>query len=152
MRRQRDRSGHLADNRLVRRARSARGGPDLSRQRRPGQSPRAYAHQSKNRQLEIDAAEIRIRAERRLGELLIEQKAIVGLNTGAAAGGEKEGPRGNYTEPRDARPTLSDIGVDKKLSSHAQKVAAIPAAGALILPKAWHQRIPFAGKVPNSPR
>jgi hypothetical protein len=31
---------------------------------------RAYAHQSKNRQLEIDAAEIRIRAERRLGQLL----------------------------------------------------------------------------------
>lgn len=26
------------------------------------------------------------------------------------------------------RPTLADIGVDKKLSSHAQKVAAIPAA------------------------
>jgi hypothetical protein len=31
---------------------------------------RAYAKQAKNKQLEIDAAEIRIRAERRLGELM----------------------------------------------------------------------------------
>lgn len=83
---------------------------------------RAYAHQSKNRQLEIDAAEIRIRAERRLGELLIEQKATVGLNTGAAGIGTSAVPKENRT------PTLADIGVDKKLSSHAQKVAAIPEA------------------------
>src|SRR5690606_23443592 len=39
---------------------------------------RVYAHQAKNRQLEIDAAEIRIRAERRLGELIVEQKETVG--------------------------------------------------------------------------
>lgn len=83
---------------------------------------RAYAHQSKNRQLEIDAAEIRIRAERLLGELLIEQKATIGLNTGAAGIGTSAVPKENRT------PTLSDIGVDKKLSSHAQKVAAIPVA------------------------
>ena len=36
---------------------------------------RAYAKQAKNRQLEIDAAEIRIRAERRVGELIFRQKA-----------------------------------------------------------------------------
>jgi hypothetical protein len=86
---------------------------------------RAYAHQSKNRQLEIDAAEIRIRAERRLGELLVEQKATVGLNRGLVG----RAVSGSFVEPlKDTRPTLADIGVDKKLSSHAQRVAAIPAA------------------------
>src|SRR5690242_11523246 len=44
---------------------------------------RIYGMQAKNKALEIDAAEIRIRAERRLGELLNEQKSGPGLNTGA---------------------------------------------------------------------
>ena len=77
----------------------------------------ANAHQSRNHQLEIDAAEIRIRAERRLGELLVEQKATVGLNRGAAGIGTSAVPQENRT------PTLADIGVDKKLSSHAQRYA-----------------------------
>lgn len=86
---------------------------------------RAYAHQSKNRQLEIDAAEIRIRAERRLGELLIEQKATVGLATGGRPAKETPAaPEGVYGDT----PSLAEIGVSYKLSSHAQKVAAIPAA------------------------
>lgn len=86
---------------------------------------RAYAHQSKNRQLEIDAAEIRIRAERRLGELLIEQKATVGLNSGGRPAKETPPHREGVW---DESPALADIGVSYKLSSHAQKVAAIPEA------------------------
>lgn len=86
---------------------------------------RAYAHQSKNRQLEIDAAEIRIRAERRLGELLIEQKATVGLNSGGRPAKETPPHREGVC---DESPALADIGVSYKLSSHAQKVAAIPEA------------------------
>ena len=83
----------------------------------------AYAKQAKNRQMETDATEIRIRAERRLGEMLAE----VPKNTGAAGGGKKTGPRGTFTEPRDTTPTLADIGVDKKLSARSQKLAAVPA-------------------------
>lgn len=87
---------------------------------------RAYARQAKNKQLEVDAAEIRLRAERKLGELIQKQKETVGLNRGAAAGGKKDGPRGAYTEPRDSAPTLAEAGIDKKLSSRAQKLAAVP--------------------------
>ena len=87
---------------------------------------KAYAKQAKNKWLEIDCAEIRMRAERRLGELIIAQKETVGLNKGAAGGGTKEGPRGAYVEPRDSTPTLAEAGIDKKLSSHSQKLAAVP--------------------------
>ena len=87
-----------------------------------------YAHQAKNRGLEIDAAEIRMRAERRLGEMITTQKETVGLNKGAAGGGKKESPRGPYVEPRDTLPKLADVGIDKRLSSRAQKMAAVPEA------------------------
>ena len=40
---------------------------------------RAYAKQARNRGLEVDAAEIRIKAERRLGELIKAQRETVGL-------------------------------------------------------------------------
>ncbi len=43
---------------------------------------RAYAKQARDRSLEVDAAEIRIKAERRLGELIRAQKETVGLNKG----------------------------------------------------------------------
>ena len=63
-----------------------------------------------NKQLEIDAAEIRIRAERRLGELIEEQKKTVGLNRGAkgskVTGSERE-------LVGDTRPTLTDAGILK---------------------------------------
>ena len=42
----------------------------------------AYARQAKNRQLEADAAEIRMRSTRRLGEMVDEQRRTVGLNRG----------------------------------------------------------------------
>jgi hypothetical protein len=52
--------------------------------------------------------------------LLVEQKATVGLNRGAAGIGTSAVVRDDRT------PTLADIGVSKDLSSHAQRVAAIP--------------------------
>lgn len=38
---------------------------------------RAFAKQAKDRTLELDAAEIRIRAERRLGEIISAQKKTI---------------------------------------------------------------------------
>ena len=42
----------------------------------------AYARQAKNKDLEADAVEIRMRATRRLGQLIAEQKQTVGLAKG----------------------------------------------------------------------
>ena len=82
---------------------------------------RAYARQTKNRQGEIDMAEIRMRAERRLGELITAQKETVGL---APAGRPRK--FGSDEEPISRPPTLAEAGIDKKLSSRAQKLAAVP--------------------------
>lgn len=86
---------------------------------------KAAARIAKNKQLEVDAAEIRIRAERRLGEMLQEQKATVGLASGGEHGGRKK-KDGSREEPSNVRPTLEAAGIDKKLSSRAQKLAAVP--------------------------
>ena len=81
----------------------------------------AYARQAKNRQMEIDAAEIRIRAERRLGELMAAQKATVGVAKGVLRRGVASTPR----EPT-APPTLAEAGIDKNLAKRAQSYAAVP--------------------------
>lgn len=81
---------------------------------------RAYAKQAKNKQLEIDASEIRFRAERRIGELMASQKESVGLNQGTLR-------RGSEMDPRDEKPTLAEAGIDKHLADRARKYAAVPA-------------------------
>ena len=87
---------------------------------------REYARRAKNRTLEIDAAQIRMRAERRLGEMIIEQKATVGLNRGrAGAGRPRLGCSDDEPPKPDERPTLEQAGIDRKLSSRAQRVAEI---------------------------
>ena len=82
---------------------------------------RAYARQAKNKQMEVEASEIRFRAERRLGELIAAQKATVGLATG---GGDTS--NGSRKVPMQMPPTLAEAGSDKKLSARAQQYAAIP--------------------------
>jgi hypothetical protein len=80
----------------------------------------AYARQAKNRDLEANAVVLRVRAERRLGEMLTIQKKTVGL----AKPGRKPAI-GSRAEPISA-PTLAEAGIDKKLSARAQKIAAMP--------------------------
>ena len=84
----------------------------------------AYGRMAKDRTLEVDAAEIRIRAERRLGEMLAAQKADGGLDPAASL------KRGSVVVTHDhGKPaTLSDAGISKDLSSRAQKLAAVPEA------------------------
>jgi N6-adenosine-specific RNA methylase IME4 len=99
------------------------------------------ARQAKNRQAEADAYELRVRAERKLGEMIVEQKATVGLatggqpyqrkSTGAAAVPVAVQPvpeTGSAAAPVSKPGTLAEAGIDKKLSSKAQKMSAIPPA------------------------
>jgi N6-adenosine-specific RNA methylase IME4 len=88
----------------------------------------AYARQAKNRDLEADAVEIRMRATRKLDQLRQAQKESVGLNSGAAGGGEKTGPRGLLVNPRDLRPTLAMQGIDKNLAHQARVLGAMDEA------------------------
>ena len=82
----------------------------------------AYARQAKNRQMEIDAAEIRIRVERRLGELMAAQKARVGA---AKGGGDQKSDHRVGKKPGDL-PTLGEAGIDKNLAHRARTYAAVP--------------------------
>lgn len=94
--------------------------------RSKAEAMRAYARQAKDRDMEIAAAQIRFRAERRLGELIIAQKETVGLNRGGGTGANQH--RAARSEPEQAAdepPTLEQAGIDRKLSSRAQRMAAI---------------------------
>lgn len=98
---------------------------------------RIYAMQSKNKSLEVDAAEIRIRAERRLGEMIIVQKADGGLNTG----GRPENKPVTAGDRLNSTPTLAEIGIDKNLSSRAQKMASVPTAEFEAEVGEWRDRV-----------
>jgi hypothetical protein len=87
----------------------------------------AYGRMAKDRTLEVDAAEIRIRAERRLGELIAAQRAWPGLAKGTRGQKLTRVSGGAVAEPpENDAPTLAQAGINKKLSSRAQKLAAVP--------------------------
>ena len=108
----------------------------------------AYGRMAKDKTLEIDASEIRIRAERRLGEMLTAQKENGGLNTGAAgAAGPGRGNK-NAVVSNDRvfkAPKLADAGISKDLSSRAQKLAAVPEAEFEAEVGAWRERVSAEG-------
>ena len=76
------------------------------------------------------------RPSRALGVLgvLRAQKETVGLNPGTLR-------RGSKREPRDNRPTLAAAGIDKKLSSRAQKFAAVPEDSFEAMLGTWRERV-----------
>lgn len=84
---------------------------------------RAYARQAKNKQLEVHAAEIRIRAERRIGELMAAQRDAGLLSSGAQGTGSNQYEVRVSAQPA---PTLAEAGIDKNLADRARKYAAIP--------------------------
>jgi N6-adenosine-specific RNA methylase IME4 len=77
----------------------------------------AYARQAKNRDLEADAIEIRLRATRRLDQMRQAQKETVGLAkpTGSNQHRVKEQPNA----------TLASQGIDKNLAHQARTLGAL---------------------------
>jgi hypothetical protein len=79
---------------------------------------RLYAMQARDRVLIDQATEIRLRAERRAGELLAEM----------AERGQRQKPgEADGSGRRPSTPTLSDLGVSKSQSSRWQKLAELEA-------------------------
>lgn len=80
-----------------------------------------YAKQANNYAAENKAAEIRLRAERKCGELLAERQKA----TGADKGGRPD-LDGRRKLPSNPPKTLAEMGLTKDQSSKFQKMAEIP--------------------------
>ena len=103
------------------------------------EAARAYAKQAKNRQMEIDAVEIRVRAERRLGEILIEIKRNdFGL---------VQGVHGHTERAKKPRVTLADLGIDSDLSSMSQRLAQLPSDTFEREITNWRSKAEFASRL-----
>lgn len=89
--------------------------PDMQKVRGLAAAIEALARVAGDRTLIADAIELQVNADRRLGEMLIEAKDKGEFSQGNRAG------KGTNSEPL----TLADIGVDKKLSSKAQRTAKL---------------------------
>jgi hypothetical protein len=84
-----------------------------------------YAKEALNFEAERKAAQIRIRAERRAGELLQEMKKRGERDPGN--GGDRKSPSTATTVIQSNKPsTLQDIGITRDQSSQWQKLAEIP--------------------------
>ena len=81
---------------------------------------RVYAKQAKDRDLEADAVALRMRAIRRLAELIEAQKQTVGL----AKGGNPYHRRSTGL-PQNLVATLAEAGVDKNLAHQARVLGAL---------------------------
>lgn len=84
---------------------------------------RLYAKQAKNKNLEADAFEIRVRAERRVGEMMSQQPKASGTR------GQLVGPGiiGGFPEnlPIDDPIPLAKAGIDKNLAHRARQFASV---------------------------
>lgn len=86
-----------------------------------GEAMRVCARIAKNRALEIDGAEIRLRAERRIGELIKAQRATFGL----AKAGRPTKKIGGFNPPISKPATLAEAGIDKDLAKRARKLSVL---------------------------
>src|SRR5262245_52619760 len=88
---------------------------------------RLYLRQAgESMEMQNAVAEIKLRAERRAGELLAEMEKNRGTaGTGDANIGNSTGGH-TMLPPVNDRPTLADLGISKMQSSRWQQIAALP--------------------------
>ena len=85
---------------------------------------KAYARQAKNKDLEAEAAAIRLRAERGIGQLMEAQRGAGLLSKGTPGPGR--GKAGLSANPAfDAPPTLAEVGINKNLAHQARVLAKL---------------------------
>ena len=92
--------------------------PQRKRFRDKSVAVKAYAKQAGDKQLELDAAEARLRSERRLGELIAEMPKAKG-------GGDQKSDHRGAKNPSDTE-TLADLGIDKNLAKAARVATSVP--------------------------
>jgi hypothetical protein len=83
-----------------------------------------YAQQALNTEAEQKACEIRLRAERRCGQLLREMEKAKGAR--GNPGGQGAPIVRSHDDTAQGETKLSDLGISKQQSSDWQKMAAIP--------------------------
>jgi len=105
-----------------------------------------YARQVKDRALMADATEIQMRAERRLGELLIAAEDAGALQKRGRPSSEKP------TNPEGFPPaTLEEIGVDYKTSSKTKKAASLSEQAFEAMVERQRDRIASANAITLNP-
>jgi ParB family chromosome partitioning protein len=85
---------------------------------------KAYARQAKDRKLIGYATAIRLRAERRIGQLMQAQRKTVGLSKGGGTGANQYRAAGLRKNPA-AKPTLAEAGIDKNLANRARNLSKL---------------------------
>lgn len=83
-----------------------------------------YAKQANDNELVEKATEIRVRAQRKAGEML--RKAAERGQRATVATGVERGANRHSSQPATSVPTLAEIGVTKSESSRYQQLAAMP--------------------------
>jgi hypothetical protein len=81
----------------------------------------AAARKATDKELEAEAAVLKFEAERKLGQLMECQKAMVGFNVGTK-GSKIKGARVSE------KPTLEEAGINKNLAHRARQARAVPEA------------------------
>jgi hypothetical protein len=86
----------------------------------------ACARQAHNKEMEVNAAMMRERAERRLGEMIAAQRDAGLLNPGTRLLGGGSGAGGFVADLPADLPTFKHLGIGKALANKARKASALP--------------------------